>query len=138
MQELKRVFTNRTFLLGLVLILVINAVMFYNEQKENDYGLDLSVANEVIWEIDGQMTIGNETDAEECYAKYINLLKQYKDTDPIQAQTELSEKLSEYKGADKVAATVLLKQLEHINGYDDYLATIEANKDKLMNFSIFN
>ena len=32
MQELKRVFTNRTFLLGLVLILVINAVMFYNEQ----------------------------------------------------------------------------------------------------------
>ena len=38
MQELKRVFTNRTFLLGLVLILVINAVMFYNEQKENDYG----------------------------------------------------------------------------------------------------
>ena len=68
MQELKRVFTNRTFLFGLVLILVINAVMFYNEQKENDYGFDLSVANEVIWDIDGQITIGNDTDAEECYA----------------------------------------------------------------------
>ena len=138
MQELKRVFTNRTFLFGLVLILVINAVMFYNEQKENDYGFDLSVANEVIWGIDGQITIGNDTDAEECYAKYINLLKQYKDTDPIQAQIELTEKLSEYTGADKVAATALLEQLEHINGYDDYLATIEANKDKLLNFSIFN
>ena len=49
MQELKRVFTNRTFLFGLIAILIINAVLFYNEQKENDYGLDLSVANEIIW-----------------------------------------------------------------------------------------
>ena len=138
MQELKRVFTNRTFLFGLIAILIINAVLFYNEQKENDYGLDLSVANEIIWNTDGQMTIGNDTDAEECYLKYINLLTQYKNTDPIEVQKELTAKLTELTGADKVAATALMAQLNHINGYDDYLATIEANKDKLLNFSIFN
>lgn len=138
MQELKRVFTNRTFLFGLIAILIINAVLFYNEQKENDYGLDLSVANEIIWNTDGQMTIGNDTDAKECYSKYINLLTQYKNTDPIEAQTELTAELTELTGADKVAATALIAQLNHINGYDDYLATIEANKDKLLNFSIFN
>lgn len=138
MQELKRVLTNRTFLFGLIAILIINAVLFYNEQKENDYGLDLSVANEIIWNTDGQMTIGNDTDAKECYSKYINLLTQYKNTDPIEAQTELTAKFTELTGADKVAATALIAQLNHINGYDDYLATIEANKDKLLNFSIFN
>ena len=138
MQELKRVFTNRTFLFGLIAILIINAVLFYNAQKENDYGLDLSVANEIIWNTDGQMTIGNDTNAKECYSKYINLLTQYKNSDLIEAQTELTAKLTELTGADKVAATALIAQLNHINGYDDYLATIEANKDKLLNFSIFN
>lgn len=138
MQELKRVLTNRTFLFGLIAILIINAVLFYNEQKENDYGLDFSTANEIIWNIDSQMTIGNDTNAEECYSKYVNLLKQYKNADLIETQTELTAKLTELTGADKVAATTLLTQLEHINGYDDYLATIEANKDKLLNFSIFN
>ncbi len=138
MQEFKRIFASKTFLFTLLAIVLVNAALFYNEQKENDYGLDLSAANEIVWDMDGGMTISEQTDAEESYARYLALLGKYQSYDPAVAQAELTASLSELKGADKVAATALLEQLEHICGYDDYLAGIEASKDKLLNFSIFN
>ena len=39
---------------------------------------------------------------------------------------------------DYVAVNHLLKQAEYLDGYDDYLATIQANKEKMLSFSIFN
>ena len=138
MQELKRVLLGRTFLLTLIAVLIVNAVLFWKEQAENDYGLDLSAANEIVWGVDGQMTIGNDVNKAECYEKYSAYIKQYKNTDTVQAQAELKEKLSMLTGTDKVAATAVLTQLEHINGYSDYLANIEKNKDSLLEFSVFS
>lgn len=137
MQETKRVLLGRTFLFGFIVVFLVNAVLFYNEQKENSYGLPLSVANEVVWNADGQITIGHDVSAEECYEKYVGWLNRYKNTDMIQAQTELAERLPDLKGADKVAVTALIEQLAHINGYNEYLLGIEASKDKLLHFSIF-
>lgn len=138
MQELKRVLLGRTFLLALIAVLIVNAVLFYNGQADNDYGLDLSISNEIVWSVDGQITIGNDVDAAECYEKYSAYIEQYKNTDAVQVQVELKEKLSGLTGADKVAATAVLTQLEHINGYSDYLANIEKSKDSLLGSSIFN
>lgn len=138
MQELKRVLLGRTFLLTLIAVLIVNAVLFWNEQTENDYGLDLSAANEIVWGVDGQMTIGNDVNKAECYEKYSAYIKQYKNTDTVQAQAELKEKLSMLTGTDKVAARAVLTQLEHINGYSNYLANIEKNKESLLGFSIFS
>ena len=39
---------------------------------------------------------------------------------------------------DYVAVNHLLKQAEYLDGYGDYLATIQANKEKMLSFSIFN
>lgn len=39
---------------------------------------------------------------------------------------------------DYVAVNHLLKQVEYLDGYDEYLNTIRANKDKMLSFSIFN
>ena len=39
---------------------------------------------------------------------------------------------------DYVAVNHLLKQADYLDGYDDYLATIQANKEKMLSFSIFN
>ena len=39
---------------------------------------------------------------------------------------------------DYVAVNHLLKQAKYLDGYDDYLATIQANKEKMLSFSIFN
>ena len=39
---------------------------------------------------------------------------------------------------DYVAVNHLLKQAEYLNGYDVYLTTIQANKEKMLSFSIFN
>lgn len=39
---------------------------------------------------------------------------------------------------DYVAVSFLLKQAEYMDGYDDYLATIQANKEKMLFLSIFN
>lgn len=77
LQELKRVLWGRTFLFTLIAVLIVNAVLFYNEQADNDYGLDLSVANEIVWGMDGQITIGNDVNAEECYEKYLTYIEQY-------------------------------------------------------------
>ena len=42
MKELKRIFSNRRLVLGLLLIFLINGILFYNAQTERDFGLDLS------------------------------------------------------------------------------------------------
>ena len=42
MKELKRIFSNRRLMLGLLLIFLINGILFYNAQTERDFGLDLS------------------------------------------------------------------------------------------------
>ncbi len=51
----------------------------------------------------------------------------------IQAQTELTERLPDLKGADKVAVTALIEQLAHINGYNEYLL---VSKQARINFCI--
>lgn len=39
---------------------------------------------------------------------------------------------------DYTAADNLLRQLDYLNGYGGYLASIQANKESMLSFSIFN
>ena len=73
MKELGRILSNRRLLLGLVLILLLNGVLFAREQASNDYGLDLSLPSGgfgfVIF--DGTFTVTQEpVDAWAAYQQY--------------------------------------------------------------------
>lgn len=66
-------------------------------------------------------------------------LKQYREEYPdLVQQLENGELDLGEVHLDYVAVNHLLKQVEYLDNYDDYLATIQANKDKMLSFSIFN
>lgn len=66
-------------------------------------------------------------------------LKQYREEYPdLVQQLENGELDLGEVHLDYVAVNHLLKQAEYLDNYDDYLATIQANKDKMLSFSIFN
>lgn len=66
-------------------------------------------------------------------------LTQYREEQPeLVEQLEHGEiDLNEVR-LDYVAVNNLLVQTAYLDGYDDYLNTIQANKDKMLSFSIFN
>lgn len=66
-------------------------------------------------------------------------LTQYREEQPeLVKQLENGEiDLNEVR-LDYVAVNNLLAQTAYLDGYDDYLNTIQANKDKMLSFSIFN
>ena len=66
-------------------------------------------------------------------------LTQYREEQPeLVKQLENGEiDLNEVR-LDYVAVNNLLAQTAYLDGYDDYLNTIHANKDKMLSFSIFN
>ena len=81
MKELKRIFSNRRLVLGLLLIFLINGILFYNAQTERDFGLDLSGPST------GTISVGfggafeggqAKADGAESYAVYQKWLAKYK------------------------------------------------------------
>lgn len=77
-----------------------------------------------------------ETDSEMFLS---DSLEQYRAEQPeLVQQIENGELDLNEVHLDYVAVNHLLKQVEYLDGYDDYLNTIRANKDKMLFFSIFN
>lgn len=68
-----------------------------------------------------------------------NTLEQYREERPeLVQQLENGEIELDEVQLDYVAVNNLLIQAEYLNGYADYLDSIQANKDQLLSFSIFN
>lgn len=66
-------------------------------------------------------------------------LGQYREEQPeLVAQMESGAIDLHQVHLDYVAVRHLLTQAEYLAGYDDYLAAIQANKEKMLSFSVFN
>ncbi len=66
-------------------------------------------------------------------------LKKYREEEPeLIRQLENDEIDLEQARLDYVAADNLLQQISYLSGYGDYLASIQANKESMLSFSIFN
>lgn len=186
MKELKRIFSNRRLVLGLLLIFLINGILFYNAQTERDFGLDLSGPSTGTISVGFGEAYGEskpELDGAESYQTYQKWLAKYK-TMPLSEATKALEQeitrlnnifeaaellgtdggmfgqeaLNKYREEqpefiqqlengtvnleqallDYVAADNLLRQISYLSGYGDYLASIQANKESMLSFSIFN
>ena len=153
MKELGRILSNRRLLLGLVLILLLNGVLFAREQASNDYGLDLSLPSGgfgfVIF--DGTFTVTQEpVDAWAAYQRYSAWLDRVRSmpfTDAMAMLTDeksaLSAKITddtdtENDRLDYIAVNNLLAQTDYLTGYGGWLDNIQKNKENLLTFSIFN
>ena len=146
--EFKRLFLNKRFSGLILLLLVLNAALFVKTQRDNDYGMDLSLAtNEMTFDFTGEMvTSGIQPDAKSCQEAYRTLLTEYKEKDPEQAAAELTameeglaaisdpdaEKLAEY-----VAVQTLLADFEYLEEYQDYLKMVQSNKESALSLSVF-
>ena len=70
---------------------------------------------------------------------FSDTLEQYQAEQPMLVQQLENNELDLNEvHLDYVAVNHLLKQAEYLDRYDDYLATIQANKEKMLSFSIFN
>ena len=87
----------------------LTTILQINEQMESDSDMFLSDSLEQYW------------------AEYPELVQQLEN-----GELDLNEVHLDY-----VAVNHLLKQAEYLDGYEEYLATIQANKEKMLFFSIF-
>ena len=151
MKELRRILSNRRLILGLVLILLLNGVLFAREQSENTYGLDLELPSSGFVYIDGVFTVTQEpVDAWAAYLRYSEWLDRVRSMPLADAVTMLtSEKTAlretitgdtdtEDDRLDYVAVNNLLAQTDYLTGYGGWLDNIQKNKENLLTFSIFN
>lgn len=182
MNELKRIFSNRRFLVGLLLIVLVNAFLFEREQADKKYGLDHSLPNVVITVSDGVTTDG-EIDAKAAYKNYLswldkakkmpldavvstleqekarlgdilriadllenannfvgigNTLNDYRETQPeLLRQIETGEIDVCSAKLDYIAVNNLLVKSDYLTGYDDWLNSIQRNKENMQAFSLF-
>lgn len=72
MKELGRILSNRRLLLGLVLMILLNALLFMREQSAKDYGMDCSLPTSSILVFDGSIPASESIDAKEAYAHYLD------------------------------------------------------------------
>ena len=182
MNELKRIFSNRRFLVGLLLIVLVNAFLFEREQADKKYGLDHSLLNAVITVSDG-ITTEDEIDAKAAYKNYLdwldkakkmpldaavstleqekarlgnvlriadllenannfvgigNTLNDYRETQPeLLRQIETGEIDVCSAKLDYIAVNNLLVKSDYLTGYDDWLNSIQRNKENMQAFSLF-
>lgn len=94
MKELKRIFSNRRLLVGILLIFLVNGVLFYNAQTAQDFGLDLTVPST------GTISIGFNGDYQSSevkadgvasYQTYQKWLEAYKGISLPEAAKELDQ-----------------------------------------------
>lgn len=159
MAEWKRILHNRRLCATLLAILLLNSFLFFREQKANDYGIDCTIPTfSVSVSPSGSSYIAAQetVDSKAAYQRYLQWLEEYRSKDTKTAVSELQVEKERLTGLlraceqdetdadlteiclDYVAINQLLKQAEYLNGYDDYLAMIQTNKERLLSFSIFN
>lgn len=159
MAEWNRIFQNRRLCIAILVILLLNGFLFIREQKIQNYGMDCAIPTPTIsFQVDGGgYEIAQETvDSRAAYERYLQWLENYTKLPLEQAisalQTEkdrltaVLENYGEEENVEKptevyldyVAVNHLLKQAAYLHGYKDYLNMIQANKDALLSFSIFN
>ena len=78
MKELGRIFSNRRFLSGLVLIILLNALLFVREQSVKDYGLDCSLPAPSMLIFDGSIPTSKPIDAKAAYEHYLDWMDKTK------------------------------------------------------------
>lgn len=153
MRELKRMLSNRRLLIGLLLIIFVNGFLFVREQISQNYGLDCSLPNTVITIFDNEIP-DNKIDTKAAYNNYLNwldktkrmplnkavlMLKQEKSrlTDILRnSDFNKTENISETK-LDYIAVNNLLNNSEYLTKYDDWLNSIQRNKENMQMFSLF-
>ena len=151
MKELRRILSNRRLLIGLVLILLLNGVLFAREQSGNAFGLDLELPSSGFIFVDGAFTVTQEpVDAWAAYQRYSEWLDRVRSMPFADAvtmltseKTALSAKITgdtdtEDDRLDYIAVNNLLTQTDYLTGYGDWLDNIQKNKENLLTFSIFN
>lgn len=150
MKELRRILSNLRLLLGLVLIVLLNALLFMREQSAKDYGLDCSLPTSSILVFDGSIPASDPINARAAYTHYLDWVGRTRplplsDSIPTlkQEKVRLHSLLSghhadDYVKLEYIAVNNLLSQAEYLAGYDDWLNTIQKNKDNMLEFPIFN
>lgn len=180
MSELKRIISNRRLVLGLLLIIFVNAFLFVREQISQNYYLDCSLPNTVITFSDGET---NEINFKAAYKSYLNWLDKAKKmplgdavsvlnkektrlTDILRiadllenknAFVDIGNTLDDYRETqpellqqiesgeidlsaaklDYIAVNNLLINADHLTKYDDWLDSIQRNKENMQMFSLF-
>ncbi len=151
MKELKRVLSGPRLLLALALILLANGYLFVREQRERDFGLDLSLPQVGFVIFDGTFTPDEEPpDAWAAYGRYVQWLDRMRGRTPEEAGALLAEEKESLEARfngnseteeDKLnyaAVNSLLARTGYLTGYGDWLDGVQANKENLLTFSIFN
>lgn len=153
MGELKRILSNRRLLIGLLLIILVNGFLFVREQISQNYGLDCSLPNTVITIFDNEIP-DNKIDTKTAYNNYLNWLNKTKKMPLNEAMPMLNreksrltdilrnsdfnenENISEAE-LDYIAVNNLLNNAEYLTKYDNWLNSIQRNKENMQMFSLF-
>lgn len=150
MKELGRILSNRRLLLGLILMILLNALAFMKGQSAKDYGMDCSLPISSILVFDGSIPASESIDAREVYAHYLDWIDKTKSlslADAISTLEQEKARLRNFLFGDRmdedvkleyVAVNNLLSQADYLAGYGDWLNTIQRNKDNMLAFPIFN
>ncbi len=150
MAEWKRIFGNRRICTALLLIFLLNGFLFVRDQVENDYGMDCELpAVEWVFSSDGDIELARKNaDSRAVLTRYLALTDEYKSIAPSEASILLEtekERLAELLDTDDsdetrteyAAVNNLLSQVEYLSGYENYLLSIQENKERLLSFSVF-
>lgn len=148
MKELRHILSNRRLCIGLMLIILLNALLFAREQSAINYGLDCTLPTSTIVAFDGNIPTSESINAKEAYAHYSDWIDKVKllplseaismlEQEKVRLRDLLSDSDLDVK-LEYIAVNNLLAQTEYLTGYDDWLNSIQKNKDNMLAFSIFN
>lgn len=148
MKELRRILSNRRLFIGLVLIILLNALLFVREQSAKNYGLDCTLPTSMTVAFDGSIPTSESTDARAAYAHYLDWIDKTKLLSLSEAVSALEQEKMQLRdllsGTDLdvkleyIAVNNLLPKVEYLSGYSDWLDTIQKNKNNMLAFPIFN
>lgn len=153
MIELKRILSNRRLLIGLLLIILVNGFLFMREQISQNYGLDLTLPNAVITVFDNEIP-DNGIEPQAAYKSYLSWLDKTKKMPLNDAVSMLNREKSRLTDIlrnsefnenentsaaelDYIAVNNLLISTEYLTKYNDWLNSIQRNKENMQMFSLF-
>lgn len=153
MMELKRILSNRRLLVGLFLIILVNGFLFAREQISQNYGLDLTLPNAVITVFDNEIP-DNGIEPQAAYKSYLSWLDKTKKMPLNDAVSMLNREKSRLTDIlrnsefnenentsaaelDYIAVNNLLISTEYLTKYNDWLNSIQRNKENMQMFSLF-
>lgn len=150
MKELRRILSNRRLLLGLILIILLNAFLFVREQSAKNYSLDCTLPTSSILVFDGSIPASESINAKAAYAHYLDWIDETKSLPLSEAICTLEQEKTRLQNLlfgdhvdrdvkfEYIAVNNLLSQVNYLTGYGDWLNTIQKNKDNMLAFPIFN